>query len=117
MKLAQVAVERRGDTTVVRIEGEVDLSNADAVRSEIIAAAPHGSGGIVLDLTATTYLDSSGIRLLFDVAERLHSRRQRIALVVTEAALVRRMLVLTKLDDAVPLHDDLDGALAAIALR
>ena len=55
-----------------------------------------------------------GVRLLFDLAERLQSRRQRLVLVVTEAALVRRVLVLTKLDDAVPIHDTEADALAAL---
>ena len=68
----------------------------------------------MLDLTQTTYLDSSGIRLLFDLAERLHSRRQRFVLVVSEAALVRRVVVLTKLDDTVPLVSEVSDALAAL---
>jgi|SRR5688572_13611808 anti-anti-sigma factor len=114
MTLAHVLVEAHDETPVVRIRGEIDLSNADAVRSDIVSAVPHAAAGLVLDLTETTYLDSSGIRLLFELAERLQSRRQRLVLVVTEAALVRRVLVLTKLDDAVPLHVDIDAALAAL---
>ena len=114
MKLAEISVEHREPGPVVHIRGEVDLSNATAVRAEILGALPHAAAGLVLDLAETTYLDSSGVRLLFDLAERLHSRRQRLALVVTEQALVRRVLVLTKLDDAVPLHLEIDAALAAL---
>jgi anti-anti-sigma factor len=117
MDLADVEVEQHRVAPVVRIRGEIDLSNTAAIRSEVIDALPHGAPGIVLDLTETTYLDSSGVRLLFDLAERLQARRQRLGLVVTEAALVRRVLVLTKLDDAVPLHETVDEALASIAAR
>lgn len=114
MKLADVIVEPRETGPVIRIKGEIDLSNSDAIRSEIVDAVPSDARGVVLDLTETTYLDSSGVRLLFDLAERLQARRQRLVLVVTEAALVRRVLVLTKLDDAVPLHLGIDDALAAL---
>jgi anti-sigma B factor antagonist/stage II sporulation protein AA (anti-sigma F factor antagonist) len=116
MSLAELDVEQRERGPVVRIRGEIDLSNASIVRAEILDALSHTAAGIVLDLTETTYLDSSGVRLLFDLAERLQARRQRLALVVTEAALVRRVLVLTKLDDAVPLHEELDDALAALEM-
>jgi anti-anti-sigma regulatory factor len=91
MNLARLSHERRGRALVVRIEGEIDLSNVDPIR-----------------------LDSSGIRLLFDLAQRLHTRRQQLVLVVTDEALVRRVILLTKLDDAVPLHETLDDALAAL---
>jgi len=114
MRIAHIEIETHGDDPVVRVTGEVDLSNADALRTDIVAAVPHDANGLVLDLTKTTYLDSSGIRLLFDLAERLHARRQRLVLVVDEAALVRRVVVLTKLDDAVPLLQGVDAALEAL---
>jgi anti-sigma B factor antagonist/stage II sporulation protein AA (anti-sigma F factor antagonist) len=117
MELADVEIVHDAAAPIVRIRGEVDLSNTDAIRSEVIDALGPAASGVVLDLTETTYLDSSGVRMLFDLAERLQSRRQRLGLVVTEAALVRRVLVLTKLDDAVPLHGSVEAALAAIVER
>jgi anti-anti-sigma factor len=114
MELAEVEIIPDDVAPLVRIRGEIDLSNTASIRAELIEAVPRDALGIILDLTGTTYLDSSGVRLLFDLAERLQARRQRLALVVTEAALVRRVLVLTKLDDAVPVHDSVDAAMAAI---
>jgi anti-anti-sigma factor len=115
MELAEVEVVPHEVAPIIRIRGEIDLSNTAAVRAVLIEAVPHSGPGIVLDLTETSYLDSSGVRLLFDMAERLQARRQRLALVVTQQALVRRVLVLTKLDDAVPLHETVDDALAALS--
>jgi anti-anti-sigma factor len=114
MELAEVQVVAHPVAPVVRIRGEVDLSNVESVQATIVEALSHAAPGIVLDLTETSYLDSSGIRLLFELAERLQARRQRLLLVVTEAALVRRMLVLTKLEDAVPLYGSVDDALTAL---
>jgi anti-anti-sigma factor len=115
VELAAVEVCDAEVAPVVTLRGEVDLSNAASVRQRIVEALPHGAGGLVLDLTATTYLDSSGIRMLFDLAAGMEARRQRLVLVLTETALVRRLLVLTKLDDAVPVRASVDDALADIA--
>jgi anti-anti-sigma factor len=114
MTLADVAIETHELGPIVHIRGEIDLSNAEAIKAEIVNAVPRAARGLVLDLTETTYLDSTGIRLLFELAERLQSRRQRLALVVREAAFVRRVLVLTKLDDAVPMHEEIEAAMAAL---
>jgi anti-sigma B factor antagonist len=115
MDLAEVEVVADAVAPVVRVRGEIDLSNTATIRATLIEALPHAASGLVLDLSETTYLDSSGIRLLFDVAERLQARRQRLLLVLTEAALVRRVLVLTKLDDAVPLYASVDEALDSLS--
>jgi anti-anti-sigma factor len=114
VNLADVAVDQHDAGPVVHLRGEIDLSNSDPIRAEIVRAVPQDARGVVLDLSETTYLDSSGVRLLFDLAERLRARRQRLVLMVTGPAIVRRVLILTKLDEAVPLREDLDGALAAL---
>jgi len=114
VRIAKITVEAHDEGPVVRVAGEIDLSTSDDLRNDIVHAVPHDAHGVVLDLTETTYLDSSGIRLLFELAERLQARRQRLVLVVAEEALVRRVVVLTKLDDAVPLLQGIDEALLAL---
>ena len=114
MTQAEVSVEAHDVGPVLAICGDIDLSSSERVREEIAAAVPRDANGIVVDLTKTTYLDSTGVRLLFELAERLQGRRQRLVLVVSEAALVRRVVVLTKLDDAVPIVETIDDALAVL---
>jgi anti-anti-sigma factor len=80
----------------------------------MLATLPIDGPGMIVDLTQTTYLDSSGVRVLFELAERLEAERQRLALVLTEEALIRRVIVLTKLDDVVLLAPTVDEALAAL---
>jgi anti-anti-sigma factor len=115
VNIARIDLETLDGALVVKIAGEIDLSNADEIRSQVTASVPHQGPGVVLDLTHTTYLDSSGVRLLFELTQRLVTRGQRLALVVTDHALVRRVILLTKLDDAVPMHDTLDDALRSLA--
>jgi anti-anti-sigma factor len=111
---ATVAVEQHEAGPVICVRGEIDLASADELRAAILPAVPNGGPGMVFDLTHVTHLDSSGIRLVFDLAARLQSQGQRLVLVVSEAALVRRVVVLTKLEQVVPLAASVSDALAAL---
>jgi anti-sigma B factor antagonist len=111
--LAEVSVDERGSVVLARITGEIDLSNVDEIRSRLVGAVSQDVECLVLDLTPTTYLDSTGIRLLFELAERLQGRRQQLRLVVADKALVRRVVILTQLDQRVPLDASVEAALAS----
>lgn len=83
----------RGDAwPVVRLRGEIDLSNADALAEVAADAVPNSARGLVLDLSAVTYLDSTGLRLVFRLARRLGDRQQALRLVVPEASRIARVL-------------------------
>ncbi len=111
--LAELELEEVGHTLVARVRGEIDLSNVEDLRARLVAAVSHDWERLVLDLTETSYLDSTGVRLLFELADRLHGRRQQLRLVVADRALVRRVVVLTQLDARVPIDATLAAALAA----
>src|SRR3954451_10132728 len=85
---------------VVRISGEVDMANALQVRQAIEDAAQAGLA-IVVDLTHTTFIDSSG---LSELVRPLHDGH----LVSIRGAnpLVRRMLDLTGIDVVLKVVDD-----------
>jgi anti-anti-sigma factor len=112
--LADVRLDDRDGVLVAQLVGEIDLSNVDDVRALLIARVAQDTGALVLDLTDTTYLDSTGVRLLFELTQRLHARRRQLRIVVTDEALVRRVILLTKLDDQVPIDQSVDEAVAAL---
>src|SRR5690242_1120193 len=87
---------------VAHIAGDVDLAVADRLRADLEQELETIPGGVVLDLSATTYLDSTGVRLLFDLASELHRAGRHLALLATDEAIVRRVIVLSKLDEHVP---------------
>jgi anti-anti-sigma factor len=108
-------VDLSGDDVVIaRVSGEIDLSNASEVGDELSSAVPNTALGLVLDLTATTYLDSSGVHLVFDLAERLRTRQQQLRIVVPSGAPIRRVLRIVELDDTVPVMADVDEAVGQI---
>jgi anti-anti-sigma factor len=102
------------DVVVARLSGEVDLSNATEVGDELSTGVPNTALGLVLDLTATTYLDSSGVHLIFDLAERLRTRQQQLRIVVPAGAPVRRVLRIVELGDTVPVLASVEEAVEAI---
>ena len=62
--LARVEGEQQGMLCVVRVHGEIDLSNAHEVSSAIGSAMGQEARGLVVDLSDITYLDSAGVALL-----------------------------------------------------
>ena len=55
------------DPHVARLEGEIDLANAAAVEEEVLAGLGDAPA-LVVDLSAVTYFDSSGMRMLDSLA-------------------------------------------------
>jgi anti-sigma B factor antagonist len=96
------------DVQVVSIRGEVDLSNATEVRDAIGQVASADVTVIVVDLSETGYLDSSGIAMLFRLAERLGHRRQELRLVVPPDSPLRGALELTNLPQTIAVQDALE---------
>jgi anti-anti-sigma factor len=112
-KLARLSIESRGGFEIARIEGEVDLSNADDLGDRVLEATSNKSEGVILDLTQTSYLDSAGIRLILEVRSRLRRRRQRLRVVARPESFVADVLRTTAIDDSVPVDPTLAEALDA----
>ena len=99
---------------IVSMPEEIDLANAKQLGASVRGAVPNEAVGVVLDLSSTTYLDSSGVHLVFDLAERLRARQQRLALAVPEASHIRRVLDLVDVTVAAGLAPDVEDAAAAV---
>jgi anti-sigma B factor antagonist/stage II sporulation protein AA (anti-sigma F factor antagonist) len=113
--IAALAIDDGPDDVIVaRLSGEVDLSNARPVGDELAAAVPNRALGLVLDLSATSYLDSSGVSLVFDLADRLRRRQQKLRLVVTADAPLRRVLRIVDPGAALPTVESVDAAVEQI---
>lgn len=113
-ELATLRVRERSDIVMAAVEGEIDLSNAPGLLVELSAAVPNGARGLLLDLTGLEFLDSSGVHMLYDVADRLSTRQQRFAVVIEPDAPPRRAIELSGVEPAAWLFGDLASALAAL---
>ena len=113
-ELATLRVRERGGIVLAVVEGEIDLSNAPSLQGELTAAVPNSARGLLLDLTGIEFLDSSGVHMLYDVADRLTTRQQRFAVVLEPDAPPRRAIELSGVEPAAWLYGDQGAALAAI---
>jgi anti-anti-sigma factor len=109
-----IDVTRQGDVVIARLSGEVDLANTPAVSAAVLEAVPNDAIGVVIDLAEVRYIDSVGIRMLFNFVRSLHASRQGMAVAVPPDSPVRNLLKITHLDEAAELRDTVDEAITAL---
>ena len=113
-ELARLSLESQGDIELARVAGEVDASNVGELSERLLDAVPNDARALVIDLRETSYIDSSGISLIFDAAARLKNRRQELRLVVTPQSFVGEVLAAVSIEESVAIDPVLDDALRAI---
>ncbi len=86
---------------VAAVIGDIDFGTADDLARDIALALPDSAAGLVLDLTDVRYVDSSGVRVIFELAAQLGISGRRLALAVPETSPVRRLIKITRLEEAV----------------
>jgi len=102
-ELARLLVREAVDgRLVVRVEGEVDASNAGAVLQGLESALTEPE--LLVDLSGLGYLDSAGVRVLYALAESAAVRRTRVSLAVPENSPVRRVLEVAGVNAVLPLE-------------
>ena len=114
MNPSSVDLQHHDGIPVARLVGEVDLMRAPGIRVGLLRAVTNQDHGLVLDLRDTTYLDSAGVNVIFELAERLSARQQRLAAVVPDRAIIERVLTLVNLRSILESHRTLDEAIASI---
>lgn len=102
---------RGQDPSVVRLDGSVDLEHAPEVRKRLLDAVALGRN-VLVDLSAATYIDSSGIACLVEALQKARSKGHDLGLVAVSLQ-ARRVLELARLDMVFAIHDDLAAAAAA----
>ena len=99
---------------VVRVCGEIDISNIGEMSDAAKQAVKDSPRGFILDLSGASYIDSSGIGVVI-VTYRDLRPEGRLAIVATNAC-VRHQLTLIRPDQlpGMTLHEDLSSAEQAI---
>jgi anti-anti-sigma factor len=106
----EISIDGDEEIVVARITGEIDLASADMIGGELAGAVPNRALGLIVDLSGTSYLDSSGVSLVFELAERLRRRQQQLRLVVPEKAPLRRVLRIVNAGGVVPIVETVEEA-------
>jgi len=79
--------DTRQGVVVVNVCGDVDSFAAPALKEELFACIDSGAERVVIDLTASGFVDSTGLGVL--VAGLKHARGRELAVVSDDAGLWR----------------------------
>jgi anti-sigma B factor antagonist len=103
-----------GDVVVVVVEGEHDIYTAPTLRERLGEALSRG-GGIVVDLTTATFLDSSVLGALLDARRRALEGGQGFVVSIGENVEpgVQRILDITGLVPVLPVVSGREAAIHA----
>jgi anti-sigma B factor antagonist len=89
-----------GTATVVKLAGEVDLSNIESVREMVEPVADAPSDAVVFDLAELRLIDSTGLSLLLWMAKKVPTVQVR-----NPPAIVQRVIDVTGLGSVLPTED------------
>jgi anti-sigma B factor antagonist len=109
MELQLGSHSARDDTVVVSVAGDVDNDSAPELRRALSAAFSDGASRVVVDLGKTDFLDSSGLGALVGV-NKAHASDGELIVVCPKAQL-RKLFQISRLDEVLPVHGDLESAL------
>ena len=100
-----------GQVAVVTLPAEIDVTNADAIREELLAVLNQGAVLLVADMSKTDFCDSSGVSALVRVFRRAVTGGTAMRLVVSTPA-VLRVLSITGVDRLVEEYPSVAASLA-----
>jgi anti-sigma B factor antagonist len=96
---------------VVTFPHEIDMANADELGELLISALVVGPGTVVADMSATTFCDTSGLRILVKAHKQAVSANAEFRVVVSSIAVLRAMAY-TALDTVLRIYPSVEHALA-----
>jgi len=96
------------------VRGEIDLFSAPELKQVLAEAIEAGRIRIVVDLTATTFLDSTALGVLIGAVKRLRSRGGAMAIVSVDENIAKTFEI-TGLDQIFTILATRDEALEAVA--
>ena len=88
--------------TVVRVDGELDINSADALRDALDAAQGERCSVLRVDAGSVTFLDSTALGVILASAQRMAERGGRLELVCGSPS-IRRILDMTMISRTVHL--------------
>jgi anti-sigma B factor antagonist len=109
MAQLDLSIEQRQGGALVRLVGELDLSQAEALSEELARAEATEPATLVIDLRGVSFMDSTGLRLLLAALRRAEPAGRRLVLVRGQEQ-VRDLFRVARLDDVFELVDDPDEA-------
>jgi anti-sigma B factor antagonist len=102
-----------GGVHVIAVTGEIDLFTAPELKQALSVPIDDGIERIIVDLSATTFIDSSSLGVLIGAQRRLKLNGGQLAVVCDNDSIVKTFKI-TGLDSVFTLVSSLDDARDAV---
>lgn len=114
----EIEIITEAGRTIVVPRGEVDLVSQAQLKERLVDLIVKGHVELAVDLTETTFLDSTGLATLISARRRVHALKGSFALVCPHERMLKlfRITSLDKIFSIVPDRAALGGAPVADAL-
>ncbi len=94
---------------VISLTGEVDLYTAPEFKEQLVEIIGNGASSVVVDLTETTFIDSTTLGVLVGGVKRLRPEGGQLVLVCSDRN-ITKIFEITGLDKVFPIHATLAEA-------
>ena len=98
---------------IVTMPEGIDAGNASAVGGTLDAAFAQGAMTVVADCTPTTFCDSVGFNTLLLTDQKARAAKAELLFVIAPHGLLRRVLELLEMQDALAVYPSVDAAVTA----
>lgn len=105
----KLEIQNSAKAAIVLLEGDVDLESSPQVRTALLSCVANNYA-VVVDMSAVSYIDSSGVASLVEAFQVARKNKSRFVLArVSDAAM--RVFELARLDKVFTLVDDVQSAM------
>ena len=104
-----------GDTMIVDVSGEIDMDTGPAFQAGLLHALGAGRGGLIVDLSQASFLDSSALTSLVNAFDSLRKQGGGSLAIVATDSRMRALFDVARLDRDFQIFDNRADALAALA--
>jgi anti-anti-sigma factor len=101
--------EDHGRLCVVQIDGECVGESAESLRRACNERFATGVRDLILDVSETSLIDSTGLEVLLDLADASAEQRGR-CLLAAPGDLLRSILEITRISDRLEIHEGVEAA-------
>ena len=95
---------------VISLSGEVDLYTAPEFKQQLLDVIDQGAKEVIVDLTNTTFIDSTTLGVLVGGVKRLRTNEGQLSLVCSDRN-ITKIFEITGLDRVFAIHPTLEAAL------
>jgi stage II sporulation protein AA (anti-sigma F factor antagonist) len=109
-----ISIEQKDDVVVCVLSGELDLYAAPSFHARYMENARRApSCHFVMDFGRVSYIDSSGIGVLFQMYSNTRDRKRKFCL-CNVGGMVLKLLELSRMTAILPIEQTLDRAVSAV---